>query len=633
MTKILTIDVWDTLLRREVHPDAIKLATSKYFFKLCSGRIKKLMPDHLHVHKLRRAFEKQLYQDSLQNNQYGEYHIEQVIRAMATVLCPDKSEHDELVAQIIDYEIGFEKQVLSKDPDIEETLASIETDEVMFLSDFYMSANTITELLIYADVPEQYTQGISSCDVKCNKHTGSIYKYLHQTLAITPQDHVHIGDSKLSDFKMPKSLGISAHLYRPVPQHAARRRREKLYQHPKSYFSEQLKDAIQISESSQKLTTAHYRPYRLGIQYSQLFIGFIQSVNEEIIKHDIDAVYFLSREGAFLKQIYDALKTNIDPQLGLPEGRHLEVSRASTFLASLKQVNLPEMMRVWKQINTMSLHGLLCTLNIDIPEICNYIQHKKIDRYKKRKKLWLDHDMIALFSDKDFIQLCECERRRQQDALLNYLSSEGIDRKDSKNILFVDVGWRGTIQDNIAHLMPRHHYFGKYLCMDKLLNYQANNVSKSAYLYDANKNAKDWCKLKDIVVLEILCNSAEGSVVGYQKEYPHQPLRHCVEGEITMHHEHSYFFQQGVIEVSHYLSKAMFINTLCSTDLHTKSLRIYRAITTIRNPYLRRVFKRGVAHNQLFAYGEVIIKKSCMPKIIRKYVKRLLKAKEYLKIG
>lgn len=76
MTKILTIDVWDTLLRREVHPDAIKLATSKYFFKLCSGHIKKLLPDHLHVHKLRRAFEKQLYQDSVQNSHYGEYHIE-----------------------------------------------------------------------------------------------------------------------------------------------------------------------------------------------------------------------------------------------------------------------------------------------------------------------------------------------------------------------------------------------------------------------------------------------------------------------------------------------------------------------------------------------------------------------------
>jgi hypothetical protein len=318
--------------------------------------------------------------------------------------------------------------------------------------------------------------------------------------------------------------------------------------------------------------------------------------------------------------------------LGLPEGRHLEVSRASTFLASLKQVSLPEMMKVWKQVNTMSLHGLLCTLNINTPEIRSYIQHKKIDRYKKRKKLWLDHEMIALFSDENFIHLCEYERQQQQDALLNYLSSEGIGRKDSKNILFVDVGWRGTIQDNIAYLLPKHHYFGKYLCMDKLINYQANNVSKSAYLYDANKNAKDWRKLKDIVVLEILCNSAEGSVVGYQREYSHQPVRHCVEGEIAIHHDHNYFFQQGVLEVSHYLSKAMFINTLCSADLRTKSLRIYRAITTIRNFHLRRVFKRGVTHNQLFAYGEVIMKKPRMPKTMRKYVKKLLKAKKYMKM-
>lgn len=633
MAKLLTVDVWDTLLRREVHPDAIKLAASKYFFKLCPAHIKKLIPDHLHVHQLRRTVEKQLHQQSMQNNHYGEYHIEQVIRALVSVLCPDKSEHVELLAQLIDYEISFEKQVLSKDPDIEETLASFEADKVIFLSDFYMSASTITELLTYAGVAKRYTQGVSSCDIGRNKHTGSIYKYLHQTFAITPQDHIHIGDSKLSDFEIPKSLGIAAHLYQPKQYHTARRRRKKLYQQPKSYFAEQLKHAMQVSKSSQHLTAKQYQPYRLGRQYAQLFIGFILSINEEIIKHDIDAVYFISREGAFLKQIYDALKTDIDPRLGLPEGRHLEVSRASTFLASLAQVNLPEMMRVWRQISTMSLQGLLCTLNIDRPEVRTYIQQKDIDIDKKHKRPWLNRDMIALFCDQDFIALCESERRRQQDSLLNYLSSAGLDKHNSKNILFVDVGWRGTIQDNISHLLPGHQYYGKYLCMDKILNHQANNVSKSAYLYDANKNAQDGRHLNDIVALEILCNSAEGSVTGYHSDYPYRPLRQSVAGEMAIHHDYSYFFQQGVIEIAQRLSKAVFINTLSALDLRAKSLRIYRVITTIRDASLRREFKRGVAHNQSFGFGDVIIKKPRLPKGLRKIMKKLFKFKEFQSIN
>lgn len=633
MARVLTVDVWDTLLRREVHPDAIKLAAAKYFFKLCPSHIRKLIPDHLHVHQLRHTIEKQLYQQSMHNNHYGEYHIEQVIRAMATILCPDKSEHTELIAQLIHYEINFEKQVLSKDPDIEETLASFEADKVIFLSDFYMSATTITELLTYAGVAEQYTQGVSSCDTRRNKHTGSIYKYLHRTLGITPQDHTHIGDSKLSDFEIPKSMGITAHLYRPEQRHTARRQTEKQYHQPKSYFAKQLKHAVQVSKSPQQLTAAQYQPYRLGNQYAQLFIGFILSVNEEIIKHDIDAVYFISREGAFLKQIYAALRTDVDPQLGLPEGRHLEVSRASTFLASLGQVNLPEMMRVWRQIRTMSLQGLLSTLNIDNSEVRAHIQRKNIDIDKKHKRPWLNHDIIALFCDQDFIDLCESERRRQQDSLLNYLSSVGLDKHNSKNILFVDVGWRGTIQDNISHLLPKHQYYGKYLCMDKILNHQANNVSKSAYLYDTNKNARDWRHLNDIVALEVLCNSAEGSVIGYHSEYPYRPLRQPVEGEMTIHHDYCYFFQRGVIDVAQSLSKAVFINTLSSLDLRDKSLRIYRAITIIRDDSLRRVFKRGVAHNQLFGFGEVIIKKPRLPKRLRKIVKRLFNFKEFEKIN
>ena len=116
----------------------------------------------MYIHKLRHVLEERLYLESLQENHYGEYHIEQVIRRMATILCPDKSEHDELIEEIINYEVDFEKHVVNKDLDIEDTLAAFDTEEVMFLSDFYMSASSITELLIYADVDKQYIQGILS---------------------------------------------------------------------------------------------------------------------------------------------------------------------------------------------------------------------------------------------------------------------------------------------------------------------------------------------------------------------------------------------------------------------------------------------------------------------------------------
>ena len=59
-----------------------------------------------------------------------------------------------------------------------------------------------------------------------------------------------------------------------------------------------------------------------------------------------------------------------------------------------------------------------------------------------------------------------------------------------------------------------------------------------------------------------------------------------VAGEIAIHHDYSYFFQQGVIEIAQRLSKAVFINTLSALDLRAKSLRIYRVITTIRDASL-----------------------------------------------
>ena len=632
MAKILTIDVWDTLLRREVHPDAVKLATSKYFFKHCSGYIKKLIPDHMYIHKLRHVLEERLYLESLQENHYGEYHIEQVIRRMATILCPDKSEHDELIEEIINYEVDFEKHVVNKDLDIEDTLAAFDTEEVMFLSDFYMSASSITELLIYADVDKQYIQGISSCDVGCNKHTGSLYKLLHQKFGISAANHIHIGDNKLSDFNVPRSLGIKAHLYRPRQLHRARCQRERLYKRPQSHFSSQIKQKIKNCRLAQRNTDSQNPPYQLGIRYSQLFISFIQSVNEEVLKYDIDEVYFLSREGVFLKQIYAALNNDVPGKFATPQGKHLEVSRASTFLASLRQINLQEMMRVWCQIEKMSLQGLFFTLNINTTEILTHIRHKNIDIHKRRKRPWRDPEVIALFCDEVFIDLCECERVKQRSSLMNYLVSQGFDGKTSKNILFVDIGWRGSIQDNISRLFPEIHFYGKYLCMDKIYNYQEKNVSKSAYLYNVNNNAKDSRKLKDIVALEVLCNSADGSVVGYEEQYPYRPFRRRVDGETAIHHEFCSHFQTGVIEVANIVSKFLYINTIRSIDMRTKSLSIYNHIVTISHTDLRRVFKKGVAHNQLFGFGEVIIKKPRLPVILRKVLKKLTRMREFKNI-
>ena len=56
--KLLTVDVWDTLLRRKVHPDGIKLAASRYIFQALSFKTKQLFRSQQEILQLRQAIER-----------------------------------------------------------------------------------------------------------------------------------------------------------------------------------------------------------------------------------------------------------------------------------------------------------------------------------------------------------------------------------------------------------------------------------------------------------------------------------------------------------------------------------------------------------------------------------------------
>jgi hypothetical protein len=72
--------------------------------------------------------------------------------------------------------------------------------------------------------------------------------------------------------------------------------------------------------------------------------------------------------------------------------------------------------------------------------------------------------------------------RRQ--LLLDYLRQETD--LSATAMVVVDVGWRGTIQDNLAHLLPQTQIHGVYLGLFPYLNPQPPNVTKEAVGFDGN---------------------------------------------------------------------------------------------------------------------------------------------------
>ena len=140
--KIKTVDVWDTLLRRDCHPECIKLATAAHVFFELSGYFKPLYTGYWDIYQARVDTEARLAKTAREANKDEEYEIVHVLKEwLETILL---SSFDESLPQrFADYELSVEVRRTFQDPDIEEFLKQHSAERTIFLSDFYMTSDML----------------------------------------------------------------------------------------------------------------------------------------------------------------------------------------------------------------------------------------------------------------------------------------------------------------------------------------------------------------------------------------------------------------------------------------------------------------------------------------------------------
>ncbi|MFL5298128.1 MAG: HAD family hydrolase [Phenylobacterium sp.] len=122
-------------------------------------------------------------------------------------------------AKLAELEILYEADNTTLNPLVAELVAHYrETGgSVILVSDMYMPAREIVELLRLRGLPEDYADRIfSSADTVVNKRTGTIFNDIAGKLGLEPETFFHVGDNFRSDYAMPRLFGWAAqHL--PIP--------------------------------------------------------------------------------------------------------------------------------------------------------------------------------------------------------------------------------------------------------------------------------------------------------------------------------------------------------------------------------------------------------------------------------
>ena len=499
MAKIISFDIWDTIIKRKCHPEEIKLATARYIVLKYESELKDKYKNIYEILNRRDEIEAEECKKNKENGHDDECKILDVFKILQKEIF--KNEKQDISEELLAEEIKEEKRAIFINPEILPIFEKYKDLKMYCISDFYMGADSLKELLDYLNLPVKIEKIYSSADYLLNKRSGNLYKKAEEELNVEPKDHIHVGDNQYSDIEMAQSLGIETIKttktdFDFVPEKARR-------------FN------FDLSVAKKKDDTKEAKLFNSGVDLAPLLYFYGYSIVEYAIKNNIKTVYYATREGETFIKIHELIKKNNPFGVELPDCETIEVSRMATFSASLKEFSVPELLRLWSQYRVQSMKALFKTLAIDIKNYKEYLGKYDLIPDENIVDPWFDIRVQRLCADKEFKAKIQVELDRKKKELLEYFEKQKGITNNNEPMFMVDIGWRGTIQDNLANIFTNKVIGGYYLTLYDFYNLQPENTFKLSYLDD--KNIRDNEVASMITLLEWIYNPGTGSVIEYKQ--------------------------------------------------------------------------------------------------------------------
>ena len=536
MKKIISFDIWDTIIKRKCHPEEIKLHTANYVVLKYENKLKEKYKNIYEILKVRDEIEEDICNQNKDNGHDDECKIEDVFKKMQKEIFEEDIE--DLSEELLKEEIEQEKRCIFLNPEILPIFEKYKDLKMYCISDFYMNEKSLRILLDHLKLPIKIEKIYSSADYLLNKRSGNLYKIAEDEIGVKPKEHIHVGDNQYSDIEVAQGLGIET---------------IKTIKTEFDFVPEKnRKFDIDLSIVKRNEDSKENRIFNTGVELAPLLYFFGYSIVEHAIKNKIDTVYYQTREGETFIKIHKLIMQNNPFGVKIPECDIMEVSRMATFSASLKEFSIPELLRLWSQYREQSIKALFRTLAIDVNSYMKYINKYDLDLEEKIINPWFDIRIQKLFADKEFTKKIQKKLDEKKNELLKYFETEK-DITNTEGILFcVDIGWRGTIQDNLAYIFTNKTIGGYYLTLYDFYNLQPENTYKISYLDDEKIRDNEVASM--ITLLEWIYNPGTGSVIEYNNG---KAVRKAKNEETKIVEEYIKPMQEGMLEGAKIINEYM----------------------------------------------------------------------------
>jgi FMN phosphatase YigB (HAD superfamily) len=505
--RAVCVDYFDTLVTRTVDPEQTKIIAASQL-ALLIGTI-----EGSTVYEMRRLLELRLCRESREEGADAEFSLPELAEHLYQVLCVflgsgfwpagEESFRQRLCAIELAVETSVQRPIADTVKLIE--WLKVHGIPVYIVSDFYLPRPLFAEMTDYHGLHDLVTGIFVSADDKKTKGAGTLYHEVCSAIDIEPDRLLMIGDNPHADGAMACAAGLNACVWEVIE--------------PPKIISRQT--TIPSSEDTAGpglLRELDATINRAAITFKEMAATlwwFTDRLFAYAREHNVRKLFFCSKEGEFLHQLFEQYQ---QMRFGgqVIDAHYLFVSRKATFIASLQPLGTETFARLFNQYRDLSLEEFVQSLNFTGPQIELLKNQLPLDWHTRVPDLRNHESFAALCAEPLFADMYETQRVNQNRNLRSYLGSFAIDFSEH-GMHMVDVGWKGSIQNNIYYaLQGEISLHGYYVGLLSPTELRANN-RKTGILFSDYPNHSPYIHVfnNNRSLYEMMLGASHGSADGY----------------------------------------------------------------------------------------------------------------------
>jgi predicted HAD superfamily hydrolase len=394
---------------------------------------------------------------------------------------------------------------------------------IFLMSDMYLASSQIEELLASAGISKRlYDRIFVSNEHGCGKSGGHLFRKLLACYPeYDPSDIVHIGDNVTADCEGALQAGIQSIAYKVIPSGI-----QYTYQWEKIRHHLQLDEVYAVRKLAQAQSAEEQENlfwYEFGATVLGPFMTvFCDWVVDLAIKKGSKGIYPFMREGALLTPM---LRQAIERRGVDLDVRSIYLSRQSTYFAGLERFSV-EVIKSLAERNHLTLADLFDMFELDMEDTAFTPYHdvplkamNRITVEQREQEVTLQDLVYRWFEREDIKTRIEAMIAKKRDMFLDYLDQTV---SSLENIITVDLGFKGTIQQSIENALRIR---GGRHAITHLLAFGAEPIHKLVYngvdiraFIGYSREQADLIRsiMRSPEFLEELLMGDEGSTIGYQ---------------------------------------------------------------------------------------------------------------------